>query len=111
MPINSFFGQIGNPYKGLYGGITQSPEGMRYFINNLINAVMIIAGLLLFFYLIFGGFQYLTAGGNEDAIESATKTIRNAVIGLLIVVGAWFITKIVETLTGVPILSPEFTGP
>ena len=102
----SVFGKVEHPY-GLYGA-----TGLGAFLNNIVSGVTITAGILLFLYLIFGGFKYMTAGGDEKAVQTAQKIMTNAVIGLIIIAGAWFIVKIVETILGIKILEePVFTGP
>ncbi len=107
--MNNFFGEIPNPYPD-HGYPTDSP-GLGIFINNIVQMVMVVGGLLFFGLLVYSGIQYLTSGGNEDAVESAQNTITYAVIGLVIIAAAWFIVSILETVLGVDILNPVFTGP
>lgn len=79
-----------------------APTGLGALLNSVIGFITIGAGILLFLYLVFGGFKYLTAGGDDKAIESAKKVLTNAVIGLIIVVSAYFITQIVGKVLGFP---------
>ena len=104
----SVFGDIGNPYATSYG----SGQGaLGVFLSNVIRGVLVGGGLLLFLYLIFGGFRYLTAGGDEKAVDAAKKVMTNAVIGMGILTGAWFISLIVSAVLGVSIIHPIFEGP
>ncbi len=48
--------------------------------------------------LIIGGYQYLTAYGDEEKHKNAQKTITYAVIGLIIVLTAFGIVKIITSL-------------
>ncbi len=105
------FGEIAIPYKGTYAPAGVEYTGFGNFINNAVNGIMVGGGLLLFFYLIYGGFRYVTAGGDEKAVDGAKQTMTNAVIGLMVIAGAWFITKIAETMLGIHILTPIFQGP
>jgi hypothetical protein len=62
------------------------------------NIITIILGFLAVIFLgltVFAGFKYMTAGGNSDKTAEAVKLLRNAVIGLLIVLAAWMITRYV----------------
>jgi len=52
--------------------------------NAVINIAFGIAGVIAFLYLLYAGFQYLTAGSG-DAAENAKKTIVNAILGILII--------------------------
>ncbi|MFW6110138.1 MAG: hypothetical protein ACOC6Q_01810, partial [Patescibacteria group bacterium] len=79
--------------------------------GNVVNAVFVVGGLLLFGYLIFGGFKFMTAGGDEEAVEKAKTMLTNAIIGLIIIATAYFITLILGQILAIDILHPEFTGP
>lgn len=67
------------------------------FSTTAINTLTIIASLVATFFLIQGGYIYITSAGKPDALESAKKTIRNALIGLVLVLSA---NTIVSLLTG-----------
>ena len=45
--------------------------------------------------IIFGGFRYITSGGNDNNVSSAKNTILYAVIGLVIVALSQFIVRFV----------------
>ncbi len=76
-----------------------TPSFMRVSIDGLIGTVttwvFIVAGVVAFFYLIFSGFTYLTAGGNPDAAKKGMQGILNAVIGLVIIALAYGIVSAV----------------
>jgi len=55
---------------------------------NVIGIGLAIVGYIAFFFILYGGFQFLTGGSNASQIEKARKTILNAVIGLVISMGA-----------------------
>lgn len=55
-------------------------------IGNIINVVIGFVGLLLLVYFLYAGFLYLTAQDNKDNITKAKGIMKNAIIGLLIVV-------------------------
>ena len=48
--------------------------------NYILGFIAIIATLVV----IWGGVQYLTAGGNEDAVANAKRTISYGVIGMVV---------------------------
>lgn len=47
-----------------------------------------LLGVIFISYVIYGGWMWMTAAGNDEKITKATATIRNGVIGLIIVLGA-----------------------
>jgi len=51
-----------------------------------------LAGVLVFFYLVYGGFLYLTAAGNAEQSKKGGQAILNAIIGILIILLAYGLT-------------------
>jgi hypothetical protein len=45
--------------------------------------------------IIYGGFLYMTAGGNEDQAGTGKKAITAGIIGLAIVLSAWALTNFI----------------
>lgn len=64
-------------------------------ILRVIQILLAIAGLVAVIFLVVGGFQYITAGGNEERAESSKKTITNAIIGIVIVILAFVIVRVI----------------
>jgi hypothetical protein len=58
-----------------------------------------IVGLISVVYVIYGGFRYVTSGGDDKVITSAKGTIVNALIGLVIVILSYIIVNIVINAT------------
>ena len=65
----------------------------------VLNWILGVAGLVAVIFLIWGGFRYLTAGGNEDSTKAARTTIINALIGLVIIILAYVIVSVVVNST------------
>lgn len=65
-------------------------------IIRIIEILLAVAGLIAVVFLIVGGFRYITAGGNEEAAESAKKTILNAIIGIVVVILAFVIVRVIS---------------
>jgi hypothetical protein len=59
--------------------------------GNLIDAAFALAGLIALFYLIIGGYKYITSGGNPEAIDMAKATITNAIIGLVVILVSYLV--------------------
>ncbi len=64
-------------------------------VGTIIKAFLGLLGLIFVILMIIAGFNWMTAGGDEDKINKAKDTIRAAVIGLIIVVAAYAITYFV----------------
>lgn len=72
-----------------------TPHGAEHIVANVIRVVLSFLGILFVILIIVSGFRWMTAGGNEDIVHQAQSRIKNAVIGLLIVVMAYGITNFV----------------
>jgi Type IV secretion system pilin/Amyloid A4 N-terminal heparin-binding/IPT/TIG domain len=60
--------------------------------TNVINILMGLLSLIAISLILWGGFTYMTSGGSEEKIDQAKKILKNATIGLVIVLSAWGIT-------------------
>ena len=74
-------------------------------IDNIIQLIFFAAGLAFFIYLIIGGLRWITAGGDPKALDAARGRITGAIIGLIIVVAAFSIALIIESVLGIRIVS------
>ncbi|MBI2985015.1 MAG: hypothetical protein HYY50_05335 [Candidatus Kerfeldbacteria bacterium] len=72
---------------------------LREVVINVIRFVLGFMTLVAVVFIIYGGFVWLTAGGNEDRIEKAKKIISAAVIGLIVILLAWAIVIFVARTT------------
>ncbi|KKQ51563.1 hypothetical protein A2865_00455 [Candidatus Woesebacteria bacterium RIFCSPHIGHO2_01_FULL_39_17] len=83
-------------------------------VTALITLVLVLAALIFFFILIWGGIQYITSGGDKGQTEAARGKITAAFIGLLIVFAAWAAISLVQSFFGVNITTlniPNAQGP
>lgn len=56
-----------------------------------ISILLFLAGAAAVLYLLWSGFQYITAGGDDEKAGNARKGIVNAIIGVVIVSAAFLI--------------------
>lgn len=69
-------------------------------VSELIKYLFPLAGLLLLLYLLFGGFQLMTSGGDPKAIQAGKSKITNALIGFVIVFVSYWLVQIVASVLG-----------
>lgn len=74
-------------------------------VRGIIQFILVVAFVLAFIMLLIGGIRWITAGGDEKAVGSARNMITAALIGLVIVLVAFALIKLVETFFGVSIIS------
>ena len=64
-------------------------------IGNIIQVVLSVLGIVFLILIIFAGFKWLTAQGDACVTQKATKMLTQAVIGLIIIIGAYAIASFV----------------
>lgn len=80
-------------------------------ISNSVSLLMILAAIATFFYLVWGGLEWITSGGEKAGTEAAKSKITNAFIGLFVVFAAWAIMKLIEQFFGICILGCDIAIP
>lgn len=69
-------------------------------VLNVIEMALVIVAYLAAFFILYGGFLYITGGSNASQVEKAQKSILNAVIGLIIAMGSIAVTNFIFSLFG-----------
>ena len=64
-------------------------------IGIVIQAFLGLLGVLFLVYLLYAGYHWMTAQGDEEKVTKAKDTIQRAVIGLIVTIGAYAITYFV----------------
>lgn len=54
-------------------------------VLNIVNGLLVVAGIVASIYLVAGGVRYITSQGEEDQTEQAKNTILYALIGLIVI--------------------------
>jgi hypothetical protein len=91
-------GNLGIFGKQAFG--TDQPRDIRIIVGSVISSIIGILGILLTIYLLYGGFKWMTANGDDKQVEDAKAIIRNAVIGLAIIMTSYALTQfIIQSLT------------
>jgi Type IV secretion system pilin len=70
-------------------------------VSAIVTFVLVIAALVFFFMLLWGGLQWILAGGDKGKTEEARNRITGALIGLVIVFSAWAILNLAASFLGV----------
>ena len=87
---------IGHEVKGFFGFTC-----IGNFVSNIIGFAILIAAILVLVYFVWGGIQWITAGGDKGKTEEARNRLTNAVIGLAIVAASWAMWSILLTFFGI----------
>ncbi len=79
-----------------FGEITTLGGG----IERLTLPVFSIALALVFFYIISGGYKYLTSSGDKEAVAGAQKMITHGIIGFILLMFIFLILQFISEGTG-----------
>lgn len=86
--------------------INEPPTGVKD-IGNLLSAgiqvAMVIAAILTFAFLVWGGIQWILSGGDKTQTQAARDRITMALVGLGIVAAAWALMKVIGFFFGVDV--------
>lgn len=63
-------------------------------VGTLIQFIFVVAVVAALLYLIYGGFKWLTSGGDKNAVSGARDHIIAAIIGLVIIFLSYFIINL-----------------
>lgn len=66
-------------------------------VASIIRTILGFLGIVAVVIILFGGFKWMTSGGNEDKVGEAKKLIISGIIGLVIVISAFAIASFVIT--------------
>lgn len=76
-------------------------------LKTAISLLAPAAAIAFFIMVLIGGWQFLSSGGDQKAVGQARNTLTYAVIGVILVVVAWFILLIIENVTGVGVTNVD----
>ncbi len=81
--------------------------------SSLLRSALTFLGVVFLLMIVYAGFQWMTAGGSEEKIAAARKTLVNAIVGLVIIFSAnSIVIYVVRALTGAASsIPPEILTP
>ena len=86
---------INSVNNGLNGTLGGANTDLRTIIARIINFALGFLGIIAVVIILFGGFKWMTAAGNEDKVSEARKLLVAGIIGLVIILAAWAVSTFV----------------
>lgn len=85
-------------------GIVNPLEGacadIKSCLENVVRYVLGLAGVLALAAIVYGGFLYISAAGNQERVESGKNAVTYSIIGLVIIGFAYAIVSFVFQVLG-----------
>ncbi len=79
-----------------YGKDVLNEESLPEKVGKVIGIILAFVGILFLILMIYGGYIWMMARGNEQETEKAKSIIQNALIGIVVVLTAYAITYLVS---------------
>lgn len=79
------FPELQQAGSGYTGGRNTAPRDLRLVVADFIRLALGLIGTILLLIMLYAGYLWFSARGNDEQVETAKKTIRNAVIGLFLI--------------------------
>ena len=90
---------LGIGYAENIGLATAGDEDIRDTTVDIIKYLLTFLAIIAVIMILYGGFMWMTAGGNEDRVAKAKKVITSGAIGLIIILAAFAIVTFVIEIT------------
>jgi hypothetical protein len=94
----SFYGSLDKTAQGTGHIETSQQTGKTApeIVGKIIKAFLSLLGIIFILLMIYGGYIWFIARGNDSEVKKAQDIIRNAIVGAIIVVAAYGITNLIS---------------
>lgn len=92
-PVYAQLSELQQAANEAYG--SPKPTPIPTVAGNIINILLAIGGIIFLLLVVYAGYQYLTAAGDEKKVTTAKQTLANGVIGLILIIAAYSISSFV----------------
>lgn len=85
-----------------------STQALARYLAIFWQVIVIIGGISVLLFLIWGALDWIFAGSNPERLTRAKNKMFDGVFGLIILVLSYLIVKLISAFTGLNILNPEW---
>lgn len=82
------------------GGNETGPAALGSIISSLVGVFLILSFISALLYMLLGGFDWITSGGDKTKLQSSRDKITNSLVGLVVVGASWAVMMIVSNFMG-----------
>jgi len=84
----------------IQGPLDQSVDSLGKIITKTLGFIMPMAGIVLLFVLISGGYDYIMSQGNPDKIKTGQAKITSGIIGFFLLIVSFLAVKLIAVIFG-----------
>lgn len=92
-PAMEVLEKIGSGEKGPYQTATETT--LSEIVGIAVQAFLGLIGMIFLVMMLYAGYNWMTARGDEEKVTKAKDTLTRAIIGIIIVVGAYAIWALI----------------
>ncbi len=100
LSFTDYQGQITTLSSEGYDPALVASTDLREFVIKIINYALGFLGLIAVLIVLYGGFMYMTAVGDDNKVTTGKNAIKYALIGIIIILGAFAIVNTVISAGG-----------
>ncbi|OGG29513.1 hypothetical protein A2971_02395 [Candidatus Gottesmanbacteria bacterium RIFCSPLOWO2_01_FULL_46_21] len=89
---------------------TDGSSALSVILSTGVGLILLVAVFASLAFIIWGGFDWITAGGNKENIQKARHKLIYAVLGLFIAFSAYFVMSIISQFFGIEFYELPFDG-
>ncbi len=82
------------------GPLDSSIDSLGAIITKGLGFIMPMAGIVLLFVLISGGYDYMMSQGNADKMKSAQAKITSGIVGFILLIISFLVTRLIAYIFG-----------
>ncbi|MDP3244637.1 MAG: hypothetical protein Q8M83_03175 [bacterium] len=79
---------------------TSEGQDVRLYVVALIKMVLSATGFLFLILVVYGGYLWMTAAGNEETLTKAKQIISKAIVGFVVIMAAYSLTAFIGWYIG-----------
>lgn len=93
-PALNTLDNIASGDKGPYASVAAG-NNLNAIIGTVISIGLGLIGIIFLVLMIYAGYNWMTARGEEEKVAAAKETITRAVVGIIIVIGAYAVWRFI----------------
>jgi len=74
---------------------TYSNRTLDWVLGDIINVILTLVGIIFVIFIIYAGYLWMTASGNEQKVDKSKEILKQSIIGLIVVLGSYAISYFV----------------
>ncbi|MEK7633355.1 MAG: hypothetical protein AAB437_00735 [Patescibacteria group bacterium] len=82
------------------GPLDSSVDSLGKIISKGLSFIMPMAGIVLLFVLISGGYDYMMSQGNPEKVKAGQAKITSGIIGFILLIASFLIVRVIAVIFG-----------